>query len=653
MSFFFESLVYLFAVCWLQYLPAEGLFLIGDIHYTGWKRLVLGITTGICLMIALSYSAGFAGVRIATPILLSLLSILAIWRRDRWVPLLKRDLNAPHLILLVFSIIFSLSVTTSGWDTGQGLIMRSANGQDGIWNIALARELATSFPPEHPAIAGVALKGYHIFYNLWIAELSRIFPLTLVHLHYHFAALTMSLLFIYGLYALALRLSQKVAHSLWAVFFAAFGGSFSFILQFIYHRNLSFDDAFGVTQPFSLLLSPSVTLSLIVIIWIFMLIHDFTKKKSLLTGFLIVVFSGICVGIKVYGGVIIMAALGLYSAYYCIFKHQWSFGLVIIVGSFVSAFCFFPFNASYGFLIYEFLWPTHQLMRGTLNFTNWDLKRETMLAMGSKRGLLKLELQAMMIFLIGNMGTRLFGLFGFYKYPKNVFPVVWLLVISLIVSLVIPMFFIQPIGVYNMIQFFWYSLVFIGVFAGIGISSLISRMPRFIAIIVSLLIISFTIPSMGWRLYYLLKGYYVPINQTQMDLYNRLAAVGNYSNVVVELPALGSYTVKELTQWYSYISLPYIPALANKRTFAGNEVVQFRYDELWKNRIPLIEALMGPQHSLVASAKVDAYQTLDVLKNTYHVRYILIQNQPVWFEFDSHFKKIFDNSSGAVYEVLN
>lgn len=652
MNFFIELLLFIFTLVWFIYLPSEGLFSFTKFAYRGWKRLSLGLTTGIVLIIFVTYCLATIGLRDLVPVILSGLSVFALVHWRKWSKLLKEEWKIPHVPLLFFAFLFSLFVVTSGWVTSGGMLMRSVNGQDGIWNIALARELKESFPPQHPSLAGIPLKGYHIFYNLWLAQISRMVPISLTHLHYHFAASLMALLFVYGIYALCSGLTKNKANALWGTFFAVFGGSFSFILPFVYNRTLSFDDAFGITQPFSLLLSPTVTLSIVVLIWLFLLLSDLIRKKNVLLVILVVLFAGVSVGIKVYAGIIAMGVLVIVSGFYALFRRRWIMFFVTFLSGIVSAFVFFPLNASYGFLIYQFLWPAHRLMEGTLNFTNWDLKRQTLTAMGSNRGLLKLEIQAMVYFLLGNIGTRIIGFFGFIPFPKNISLLAWILVISLGISFTVPMFFIQPIGVFNMIQFFWYFMVFVGVFCGIGIGKILSKINRTFAIIFAVFIIVFTLPSAGWRLYFLLTGAYTPISSDQLLLYQQLGTRGSYNDVILELPKLLTYSEKEFTNWGSYLSLPYIPAFGNKRIFFGGEVVQFRYEELWRDRLPLLEALMAPQNSQRPITRTNAYLALTDLYNNYHVRYILTQNQPVWFATDPHFQKILHNSFGEVYRIV-
>ncbi|HUD20185.1 MAG TPA: hypothetical protein VMR81_07115 [Patescibacteria group bacterium] len=652
MNFIIDFLLFSFAVIFLMLMPAEGIFSFGSIPYSGWRRVTLGLTVGIVLMIGLAYGFGMAGFRIGGPITLAVFDVIAFLRWKRWWKKIQTGWEAPHVLLLIFAFVFSLSVVTSGWIVPNGLLLRSVNGQDGIWNIALARELKENFPPQHPSIAGAPLKGYHIFYNLWIGEIARIVPISILNLHYHFAAILMSLLFVYGIYALAEALCRKKSLALWGTFFAIFGGSFSFILPYIYHRPLSFDDSFGITQPISLLLSPSVTLSIVVLIWTYLLLCEFIHRKSWLIGLLIVLLSGVSVGIKVYAGVIVMGTLSFICLYDGVFKKQWVMLLILILSGIVSALVFFPLNASYGFLIFEFLWPPNRVMQGTLNFTNWELKRQTLLAIGSVKGVLKLEFEAVVFFLLGNIGTRIIGFFGFIPFPKKFNTLTWAILLTLCISFIMPMLFIQPIGAYNMIQFFWYFMVFIGILCGIGIGRIVEKLSKTVAVIAAVIIILGTLPSAIWKLNFIMNDDRIPVSKAHLVFYTELASIGSYSDVVLELPKMQKYSAAEFTSWAKYISLPYVPAFAGKRIFLGGEVVQFRYDELWKNRLPIAESFMSAQFSVASLARTRSLAALDMLYRTYHVRYILTENQPVWFDGDNHFRKIVTTSGGAIYQIM-
>ena len=76
------------------------------------------------------------------------------------------------------------------------------------------------------------------------------------------------------------------------------------------------------------------------------------------------------------------------------------------------------------------------------------------------------------IFLIGNFGTRLVGLFWLVKKGVRIksYQYIDVLIVSVIVAgIAAPMLFLQTGTPWNTIQFFYFSLVFSGVLAGIAL----------------------------------------------------------------------------------------------------------------------------------------------------------------------------------------
>jgi len=655
MNFFFQIPIFVLSLLVFYYLPAEAVFTFGKVTLRGWRRLTIALVTGIALATVIGlFFAAIQARYLVFPTLL-ILSLLAIRKSEHWRPYVLSGWSAPHVLLIVLSILFSIPVITSGWFTPSGLQLRTVNDLDGIWNIALIRELVSTFPPQHPAIADIPLHGYHFFYNFWAAELARLLPLDVVHLHYHFLPLLMAFLFVYGVYEVSLRLSRNTAHAAWATFFAIAGGSFAFVLPVFFKVHLSIDDGFGINQPMSLLLSPSFVSSFILFLYASILLDEYLKKPSFPLAFGVVLLSGLTIGFKVYGGILVLVSLASVGIYRVWRERNWDVMMLALLSGLVSVVVFYPFNAAYGFLKLQIFWPPHRLMQGTLDFTQWELKRQTLTQQGSFWGLVKLELWAFGIFVLGNLGTRLVGLLGFLRHRQfSLTPLLTMLLIAIGVSFLLPMFFIQPIGPFNMIQFYWYFLVLVGIFAGWGISRWLSTLTVRWRYLVAACLILLTIPSAKEKLNQFVFDKPGEISRSELDLYEVLANQGKYQDVVLVIPALEGYALEHLEAWFEKSAPPRVTAFANKRTYLGNEVVQFPYEE-WKSvRIELLFQFMSAQ----APPNVDKTQrrmaelALRKLSNAYNIRYIVTKIARPWFESEPGVHLVFRNSYGSIYEVL-
>lgn len=643
-SFFPSLLAFLFAGFIFWYLPGEAILTISKRSFTGWMRVITALWIGISIFIGVSYGAALLHIRwfvLPFMILLAIGGIVGI--RTSWKHL-RNDWSGSHWFLIPFAILFSLTVTTSGWLINGAMVLKGVNAVDGIWNLALIEELITTFPPQHPAIAGVHLRGYHLLYNLFVADFSRLTDISTIGLHFHFIPIVMSFLLVYGLYALAVQLTGSKHHAIWATFFALAGGSFAFVLPIFFGRDVSLDDALGITQPFSLLVSPSFVLSLLSIIYTWIFLDEYDKQPSWIWGILTGMFAGLAVGMKVYAGMILLPTIGWFVLVRLVTKKDWASAIMAVMSGAVAAAVFLPLNASYGFLRYQPLWPPHRVMQGVLDFTRWELKRQTLESMGARFGLIKLEVIAFVIFVFGNLGTRLIGLMGLFLVKKKGISILSsFLIIGSLISFILPMFFLQPIGAFNMIQFFWYFLVFMGLLAGWGFPLIILRLKPPLREVIVLVIIIATLPSAVEKMNLFVHKPTPLITQAEMTFYQKLRTTGKPGDVVLVIPAIDRYTEADIQGWF-YSSGPVIPAFTGKRTFLGSEVVQFPYDEWIHPRARLFSKFLLGQ--------VEALKSLQTLQEQYSIDFIVVPYgaQP-WFMGKPWLRFIFANEYATIYQM--
>lgn len=617
-------------------------------------RIAVWLWLGISIFIGVSYTAALLSVRWIVLPALSLLAIIGLLDiRKNW-NYYRKDWRGPHWFLLPFAILFSVSVTTSGWMTNEGFMLRGVNSVDGMWNLALSEELIHSFPPEHPAISGVPLRGYHLLYNLLIADIARLTGFSTINLHFHILPMILAFLLVYGIYSLSLRLTGNERHSLWATFFALAGGSFAYLLPLAWGKSVSLDDALGITQPFSLMVNPSFVLSLLSIVYTWIFLDDYAKHPSLRWGALIGVFSGLSVGMKVYAGMMLLPTV-VWFVLTRIIKHRdvGSVGIVIVSGI-TAATVFLPLNASYGFLRYQPLWPPHRVMQGVLDFTKWELKRQTLVSMQATAGLIKLELVALLIFVAGNLGTRLVGLAGLVKIKKRSISMLYsFLIIASTISFVLPMFFLQPIGAFNMIQFFWYFLVFMGILAGWGWALLTYKLSAILRTVAAMLMIIVTVPSAAEKLGQFIGPPTSFLPKEELLFYDKLRQSGSPGDMVLVIPAIDRYSEADITDWF-YRTGPTLPAFTGKRTFLSNEVVQFPYDEWIPQRVRLLNIfVLGFNDRLTeGEKKAEALKQLQILQEKYSIDFIVVPKgaQP-WFLGKPWLRFIFANDYATLYQV--
>jgi hypothetical protein len=94
------------------------------------------------------------------------------------------------------------------------------------------------------------------------------------------------------------------------------------------------------------------------------------------------------------------------------------------------------------------------------------------------------------VFIIGNLGTRIIFLGSFKQFLKERF-----LLYFVVLSLILPMLFIQKGNAWNIVQFLYYGLLVLNIFAGIALSKICLKLPKIAGFGLVILTIILTIPT--------------------------------------------------------------------------------------------------------------------------------------------------------------
>lgn len=498
-------------------------------------------------------------------------------------------LSKTHTIaIILFSIIFSLPMLRSGIMTNEGLRLVGVNGTDGIWNLALIEELKNHFPPEHPGFAGMPLRGYHFLYHLLLAVISKITFISPVNLYFHIFPLIISFIWGYGVYSVVYSWFKNKMAAIWSVFLSFFGGSFAYFLPIIWKQNLNIDSAFGICQPNGCsIVNPAFASSIALLVWSIFFLNKFLKTSKRKWAILLILTSGLSIGFKVYAGMILMGALLISALWRLIYYKRLDMFFIFFGALILSLLVFLPFNANYGFLVYQPLWPPHRVMQGPLNFTRWDELWEQYEYYQNLYGILKLEVWANTVFFFGNIGTRIIALALILKASKKkLIKVEAIYFLSMLaISYLVPMFFIQPSGgVFNMIQFYWYFLFMLSIVAGpavIVISEKIKHKALLVIFYAGFILLTLPSAFSVSRDTLLTKGGFIDVKT--MDSFKFLKSYKDYDKTVLEIPKNDLYSV------------PVIAAFGGKRMYIANEIAMFHYEDK-ERRLQVIDDFMRPQN---------------------------------------------------------
>lgn len=491
------------------------------------------------------------------------------------------------LLIVVGSVIWSLIMVKSGLVYSYGMGFWGPNGHDGVWHIALAESLSRG-SRGMPVFSGEILKNYHAGFDLILAALHKLTTIPIVNLYFQIIPPILAVLIGILTYKFVILWRKSKEEAFWATFFVYFGGSFGWLVSLLRQGTLEGESMFWAQQSISTLINPPFALSLVLLLIGLILL---VKKKNLL---LIILCFGILIQIKAYAGVLGLGAL-LVSGVYDRLKNNNYFLLKAFFGSLtVTLLLFFLFNRdSVGLLVFRPFWFLETMMGltdrlGWLRFgsamTNYRLGNIWIKAIPA-------YLIAFVIFWVGNMGTRIIKAILVWKWIKNFKKIGWveIFIASLVIAGgLIPMFFLQTGTPWNTIQFFYYSLFFSGILAGVVFGEISSKSKNSILYGIEVAaLFALTLPTTIGTL-----RHYLPARPPAMISNEELEALKFLSTqpagVVLTYP-FDKYKAKEAEAnpprpLFLYESTAYVSAFAKKPVFLEDEVNLDITGYVWRER---------------------------------------------------------------------
>jgi hypothetical protein len=459
-----------------------------------------------------------------------------------------------------------------------------ANGHDGIWHIALAESLSKG-SLGMPIFSGFKLQNYHIGFDLIIAIIHKITSIPISNLYFQVLPPILSLLIGFLVYRFVSSWTKSYGAAFWSTFFVYFGGSFGFLIG-------GGESAFWSQQGVSTLINPPFALSLVLLLGGMILLLKENEKHNFWNILFSILCFGVLIEIKVYAGLLALGGLFVAGIFSLIKNHKSSIIKIFIFTLVISILIYLPLNnSSVGLITWQPLWFLEQLMGDRIG---WSRFYSAMMTYKSGHILFKgiaAYSVAFAIFLIGNLGTRAILFFKKIKLdPINVF------IYSIVTAgIVIPTLFLQKGTSWNTIQFFYYSLFFGSILAGV----VISKMKP----ILIFLLVAATLPTTIIAL----KDVYVPARPPAMLAQDELSALdflsGTTDGVVLTYPydadKAEAAIVNPPRPLYLYTSTAYVAAYGKHQTFLEDEINlditgypwQARRDELllwYKETDPLI-----------------------------------------------------------------
>ena len=545
------------------------------------------------------------------------------------------------LILGIFSQGMVMIRSGLVYDFGMGFW--GPNGHDGIWHLALANQTLRGFPPPQPTFAGYFLTNYHYFYDLFLALINKITLIPIPFLYFQIFPLLLAFSLGYLSFLVGWRWRKDFWIGFWLAFFNFFAGSFGYLVTLWRQGQLGGESFFWSMQSISTQLNPPFALSLVLIlVGLYLLLR--IKKWHFWQILMVAFVWGILIDVKAYAGIVGLAGLGVFSILRW-FKKQPIYLVIFLLSTVIAASLFLLINPNAGSIfVFQPFWFIHSMIESPdrLYLPKIALARYFLISYGFGFRLLMIEVLSLLIFLLGNLGTRIVGLYDLARRFKKLDEVDGFLITGGITGLVIPLFFIQKGTAWNTIQFFYYFLFFANFYAAAALSYWFRSKKTFnflIACIVVILTVPTTLSTL--RDYF---GWPPPAAIPKAELEGLSFLRNQKPGIVLTYP----YFEQEKKNLPTPVSLriyqttAYVSALSSKQTFLEDEMNLDIMGVKWRPRRDLEEQFFTTRNEEWAR---------NFLKEN-NIKYVyLVDDQKFEVgDFQVGLVKIFENGEVRIFE---
>ena len=467
----------------------------------------------------------------------------------------------------------------SGLKYSFGLGFWGPNAHDGIWHIALAESLAKG-TLNNPIFAGYKLTNYHLGFDAFLALLNKISSIPIITLYFHIIPPILAVLVGILSYRLIFSWSKSKGITLWSLFFIYFGGGFGYLVSLIRGEGLGGDSMFWIQSAATTLVNPPFALSLVILLAGLLILGKYKSTGKIKYLVFSSLLFGILVQIKVYATVVVLGALFTASIFEAFYEKKYEILKVFIFSLLISLIPLFIFSPNFSNLIvfYPF-WFLENMMNFGDRF-HWEKFYQAMVTYKSGRIYLKAIVAygvAFLIFIIGNLGTRIIGFIAFIKWLKKLDWIKTFILSGISIGIIIPMFFLQKGTPWNTIQFSYYSVFFSAILAGYAVNMIKENIKlKILKFIYVLLIIGFTIPTTFATLrHYTSKLPHSKISNNELAALNFLGK--EPKGIVLSLQLFGEASLNTLDKHvpipiYLYESTAYVSAFSQKQGYFEDEV---------------------------------------------------------------------------------
>lgn len=557
-----------------------------------YEFISIAYSLGIIIFVFLAFVFSLLHLRV---LVLPLLIMITVFTYLKY----KSQLFAPWKILLkdkILTVLLFLGILIqgfinfpSGFIYGGEMLFWSSQGHDGLWHVALMEEITKNIPPQNPIFAGEKLYNYHYLIDVVMGEFHRIFPLfSSLDLYFRFFPIIFSFLIGISIFSLLSRWKNNHRIGYLGLIFTYFVGSFGYIVTFLRNGTLfGGETVFWAAQQNTILGNPPHAVSHFLLTTLFLTFLLYTRSRKKIWLFYTFILGFLLAGFKVSGGFVMLVGI-VVACLIDFINYRKISSLILAMALSISNFVTFKSmtspNAS-SFLMFLPWWFVRTMIVVKLGWLDIELKRQHYISKGTWHAWLRviqLESMAFLIFVVGNLGMRIIGIYGIIrslwkeKIHKNTFEIA--LIITMVTGLIMPLLFVQKGIIYNNIQFMQYFLLIFGFYGAISFYSLLSALKnKLLKIAAFIILICFSSPTVIGNLnefYGSNRPALAKISKLNLEALDFIKKNSNPEDIILTLPfdknLKNKYNI-EPRPIYAWYSTPYIAALTGRLTYLTAE----------------------------------------------------------------------------------
>lgn len=636
----------LFSLFTILFIFFPGILLLKNTAFSPNEKFILSFPVGISVFTLTSFIVGYINFWWII-ILLPIISIFFI-RKNFISPTFKISRKSLALAAVVISgsISWLLTSVKNGLLYDFGLGFWGPHGHDAVWHLSIIESLKKGLPSENSIFAGEILKNYHYFYDLLLAQASNLTTIQPMDLYFRFFPIILSFGLGATVYVLAKEWLKSEKAAILSVFFLYFGGSFGWLLSYLRSRSLGGETTFWAQQGISSLINPPFAISLLLFLGGLFLFKKFVSQKQYHWSLIIPlsIMWGTVIEFKVYSGVLVLGSLTVVTLYELI-KKKLGILMLSLPITVLSLVVFLPNNlGSPSLLVFSPFWLVHSMIDfpDRLNWSRLSLTRMTGFETGNWLKILGSEGLGLLIFILGNLGTRAIGTLSLQKlWSMNSFNL--FIFTFLFFSILLSLLFIQKGANFNTIQFFYYFLLIFNFLAAFTLATIWNKW-RKLGIVVVIVTILLTILTTWDSLQnYLPARPPAAVSQKEVEAleFLRKEPEGTVLSYFYDKKLKDRFV--EPKPLFAYESTAYVSAVSGQKEFIADTVNLEILGVDYKGRLQI-------QKDILAAREPEIFKKM--LKDN-KISYLYL---PKFFKFSINqelygINKIFENSEVEIYKV--